>query len=142
MAENRFFSNADLAEYETRIIGACSEGVKIVSNKIDDTETRMIGAYGEGVKIVRKDINTLGDRLGEKRLKTWFWPLAAVVFAVVAFAMYYFTQNIAYITTLDANMNPQQVWNPARWIIVFSVPIVAAILMAFIPGCWEPKDRQ
>ena len=127
------------------IAGIAAGATNDIKRHSDANRDAVIGANAEGVRTVRDDIKGLGDKVdanGETVLKSWFWPVMAVVFAVVAFATYFFTKNIEYIATLDANKNPQMVYNYVRWVIVFGVPTIVALLMSFIPGCREPKSRH
>lgn len=127
------------------IAGIAAGAVDNVNNHADANRDAVIGANAEGVRTVREDIKGLGDKVdanGETVLKSWFWPVMAVVFAVIAFVVYYFTKNIEYIATLDANKNPEMAYNYTRWVIIFGVPTIVALLMSYIPECREPKSRH
>ena len=127
------------------IAGIAAGATNNINRHSDANRDAVIGANAEGVRMVRDDINGLGKKVddnGATVLKSWFWPLAAVIFAIVAFVVFFFTKNIEYIPSLDAQMNQCMIYNYSRWIIVFGVPTVAVLLMSFIPGCREPKSHH
>ncbi|MCR5572293.1 MAG: hypothetical protein K6F57_00765 [Candidatus Saccharibacteria bacterium] len=139
--EDSFSNGGDAIEV---IAGMTAEATENINRHSDANRDAIIGANAEGVRTVRDDIKIVGDKVdanGETVLKSWFWPLAAVAFAIIAFVVFFFTKNIEYVPSLDAQMNQCMIYNYPRWIIVFGVPTIAVLLMSMCGRFREPKTH-
>ena len=107
-------------ELQGSIAGSTQEITEVTHQRADKIDEKL-----DDIKAEAKKKNVKYVR------KPWFWALEAILFALVAFVMYYLTQNIALVPHWSEDMlNVTMVVNPGRWIAIGCVALVLPLLLS------------
>lgn len=104
----------------------------LAASTLETTETtnKRADEIGEKLDGIKKDTEEAKKRNVKYVRKPWFWALEVILFALVAFAMYFFTKNIAMVPQWSEDMlSLTYVVNPGRWIAVGCVALVLPLLL-------------
>lgn len=107
-------------EFQGALAGSTQEITEVTHQRADKIDKKL-----DDIETETKKRNTKYVR------KPWFWAMEVILFALVVFAMYFLTQNIAYVPHWSEDMlNVTMVVNPGRWIAIGCVALVLPLLLS------------